>query len=126
MSNTSGAGKGDRLRQVARQTYEHNYDAIFSRRKRIKQWRDHFSHNLLDCEGFNGYWFDSLLTEEEYLNCAKACAQELTKTWQDWAKQFGDTILDPDSFDRTDDTKKYTLDEYKAGLIHCTRMLLTK
>jgi hypothetical protein len=48
------------------------------------------------------------------------------KTWTDWAEQFGDIVLDPDGFDRKDWSKKYTLEEYKAGLPHCTVMNFNK
>ena len=72
----SNAGKGDRPRQVVRQTYENNHDNIFAR-----------------------------------------------KTWQEWSKQFGDIILDADGFDRADDSKKYSLNEYRTGVIHCTTKL---
>jgi len=44
------------------------------------------------------------------------------KTFSEWAEEFGDIILDPDGFDRKDLTKKYSLEEYKAGLPKCTML----
>ena len=45
------------------------------------------------------------------------------KTLQEWAKLDGIKILDPDGFDRTDMQlmeRKFTKEEYQAGIMMCT------
>lgn len=48
------------------------------------------------------------------------------KTWMDWAKETGEMIIDPDGFDRSNPSKKYSRAEFEEGLVHCTRMLIKK
>lgn len=45
------------------------------------------------------------------------------QTWQEWARELGETIIDPDGFDRTNPNKKYSRKEFDEGLPDCTRIL---
>ena len=48
------------------------------------------------------------------------------QTWQEWAKELGEVILDPDGFDRENPNRKYSRMEFELGLPHCTRYLINK
>ena len=62
------AGKGSRPRSVDKNKWDENYDRIFSRRKTIKQWAEHFGDRIKSYDGFREYNRDDLLTEKEYEN----------------------------------------------------------
>ena len=59
--------------------------------------------------------------------CAKACEVDviggILHTIEDWATLDGLQVLDPDGFDRSDPLlweRKFTREEYMAGLPFCT------
>lgn len=52
--------------------------------------------------------------------------QNVKKTYKEWAKMYGDLIMDPDGFDRKNTDKLYTNKEYKAKLPYCTIMIRDK
>lgn len=52
----------------------------------------------------------------------------MKKTIQEWAKDIGYVVLDPDGFDRKDPNlmiKKITKEEFDRGFIYCTIMKIT-
>lgn len=68
MQNTqkSSAGKGSKPRPVDKSKWDENYDRIFSRRKTVEQWAEHFGDRIKSYDGFREYNSDDLLVEEEY------------------------------------------------------------
>jgi hypothetical protein len=60
------AGKGSKPRPVDKNKWDENFDRIFSRRKTIQDWAEHFGHKIKSYDGFREYNQDDLLTEEEY------------------------------------------------------------
>lgn len=72
------AGKGSRPRPVDKNKWDENYDRIFSRRKTIAQWAEHFGDLIKSYNGFREYNQDDLLTEAEYEKGIIRC----TKYWK--------------------------------------------
>ena len=78
MNKSSSAGKGSKPRPVDKSKWDENYDRIFSRRKTIEQWAEHFGDRIKSYDGFREYNRDDLLTEKEYNNGFVRCTVYLS------------------------------------------------